>query len=37
MNLRIRSIGIKHAEATIIMANIASPLGRGWEGQMAPA
>jgi hypothetical protein len=35
MNLMIRSIGIKRAEATIIMANIASPLGRwrGWEGR----
>jgi transposase, IS5 family len=39
MNLMIRSIGIKRAGATIIMANIAYNLGRWrwWEGRIAPA
>jgi hypothetical protein len=39
MNLMIRGIGIKRAEATIIMANIAYNLGRWrwWEGQSASA
>ncbi|MEM9670695.1 MAG: transposase, partial [Pseudomonadota bacterium] len=35
MNLMVRSIGIKRAEATIIMANIAYNLGRWrwWHGR----
>lgn len=39
MNLMVRSIGIKRAEATIIMANIAYNLGRWrwWQGRTAPA
>lgn len=39
MNLMIRSIGIKRAEATIIMANIAYNLGRWrwWERRIASA
>jgi transposase, IS5 family len=39
MNLAIRSIGIKRAEATIIMANIAYNLGRWrwWEIRATPA
>jgi transposase, IS5 family len=39
MKLFIRSIGIKRAEATIVMANIAYNLGRWrwWQGQAAPA
>jgi IS5 family transposase len=39
MNLVIRSIGIKRAEATIIMANIAYNMGRWrwFEGRTAPA
>ena len=37
MNLTVRSIGIKRAEATIIMANIAYNMGRWrwWEGRIA--
>jgi hypothetical protein len=37
MKLMIRSIGIKRAEATIIMANIAYNLGRWrwWDGRTA--
>ena len=39
MNLAIRSIGIKRAEATIIMANIAYNLGRWryWQGRTVSA
>jgi len=39
MNLMIRSIGIKRAEATIVMANIACNLGRWrwWQGRAVPA
>jgi transposase, IS5 family len=39
MNLMIRSIGIKRAEATIVMANIAYNLGRWrwWQGRAVPA
>jgi IS5 family transposase len=39
MKLFIRSIGIKRAEATIVMTNIAYNLGRWrwWEGRAAPA
>lgn len=39
MKLTIRSIGIKRAEATIVMANIAYNLGRWrwWEGRTASA
>ncbi len=39
MKLTIRSIGIKRAEATIMMANIAYNLGRWrwWEGRTASA
>lgn len=39
MKLTIRCIGIKRAEATIIMANIAYNLGRWrwWEGRTLPA
>jgi hypothetical protein len=39
MHLMIRSIGIKRAEATIIMANIAYNLGRWrwWKGRIASA
>jgi hypothetical protein len=35
MKLTIRSIGIKRAEATVIMANIAYNMGRwrSWEGR----
>jgi transposase, IS5 family len=39
MKLFIRSIGLKRAEATIVMANIAYNLGRWrwWEGRAVPA
>lgn len=39
MNLVVRSIGIKRAEATIIMANIAYNLGRWrwWHGRTVSA
>ena len=39
MKLMIRSIGIKRAEATIVMANIAYNMGRWrwWQGRTAPA
>jgi transposase, IS5 family len=39
MRLFIRSIGIKRAEATIVMTNIAYNLGRWrwWQGRAAPA
>ena len=39
MNLMVRSIGIKRAEATVIMANIAYNLGRWrwWHGRNVPA
>ena len=39
MNLMVRSIGIKRAEATIVMANIAYNLGRWrwWHGRSATA
>lgn len=39
MNLAIRSIGLKRAEATVIMANIAYNMGRWrwWEGRAASA
>ena len=39
MKLIIRSIGLKRAEATIVMANIAYNLGRWrwWEGRAASA
>jgi hypothetical protein len=39
MHLAIRSIGIKRAEATIIMVNLAYNLGRWrwWEGKTASA
>ncbi len=37
MNLMIRSIGIKHAEATIVIATIVYNLGRcrWWHGRTA--
>jgi transposase, IS5 family len=39
MKLFVRSIGIKRAEATIFMANIAYNMGRWrwWEGRTASA
>jgi IS5 family transposase len=39
MKLTIRSVGIKRAEATIIMANIAYNMGRWrwWQTRVAPA